>query len=113
MRVGLVVSVIGVAMSLSVGGASAQAFAKGNDTGGIIPWSCENEAIAWQLAADHCAWYRKYPRITSVVRQYGSYIGFNCLWNPYIARYQIPVVPTRSACVAQAQRLSPRVRVLY
>src|SRR5262249_83478 len=26
----------------------------GNDTGGIIPWSCENEAMAQQLAAAYC-----------------------------------------------------------
>jgi hypothetical protein len=33
-----------------------------NDTGGIIPWSCENEAIAQQVAAAYCARWDKYHR---------------------------------------------------
>jgi len=100
-------------MVLSAADAKAQAFVQGNDTGGIIAWSCENEAAARQVAGAFCAGHGKYPRITSVYRQYGGYIGFDCLWNPNIARYQIPAVPVRSACVAQAERRSPRVRVLY
>jgi hypothetical protein len=87
----------------------------GNDTGGIIPWSCENEADARAIAAAHCARYDKYARITSVKRRYGDYIGFNCLWRRGIAPYQIPAVGTRRACYshARAPRLYPRVRVRY
>jgi hypothetical protein len=80
-------------------GATAQAQVyHGNDTGGIIPWSCENEAVAQQIAALYCARWDKYHRITSVHRQYGDYIAFNCLWSPHINRYALPAVPTRSAC---------------
>ena len=86
---------------------------EGNDTGGIIPWSCENEAMAPQITAAYCARWDKYPRITSVHRQYGDYIAFNCLWRPDIARYQLPPVGTRASCYARAQRLHPRVQVRY
>ena len=56
----------------------------GNDTGGIIPWSPENEARAAALATAHCARYNKYARPTSIVRQYGYYIGFECVWSPLV-----------------------------
>jgi hypothetical protein len=71
---------------------------EGNDTGGIIPWSCENEAMAPQITAAYCARWDKYPRITSVHRQYGDYIAFNCLWSPHAARYGLPAVRTRNVC---------------
>lgn len=54
----------------------------GNDTGGIIVWSPENEVVARSWAADHCAHYNKYARMTSIHRQYGNYIGFKCVWSP-------------------------------
>ena len=69
-----------------------------NDTGGIIPWSCENEAIAQQVAAAYCARWDKYHRITSVHRQYGDFIAFSCLWSPYVNPYALPAVRTRSTC---------------
>ena len=107
-------SVISVASPLAASVAHAQAVARGNDTGGIISWSCENEVAAPAIAAAHCAGWGKYARISSVRRQYGDYIAFNCLWTPYQARWALPAVPTRSACVAVAKlRLSPRVRVRY
>jgi hypothetical protein len=93
-------------------GAQAQVY-RGNDTGGIIPWSCENEAEARAVAGAFCAGYNKYARITSVQRMYGQYITFNCLWRPNIAPYQLPVVGTRSSCYSYARRLSPRVSVRY
>jgi hypothetical protein len=52
----------------------------GNDTGGIIPWSPENQQIAPQLAALHCAGYNKRARITSMRARYGEYIAFACSW---------------------------------
>jgi hypothetical protein len=55
----------------------------GNDTGGIIAWSPENEATARERAAEHCARYEKYARITSITRRPGNYIGFTCVWSPY------------------------------
>jgi hypothetical protein len=69
-----------------------------NDTGGIIPWSCDNEADAKDIAAAYCARWDKYPRITSVHRQYGDYIAFACLWSPHVNRYAIPAVRTRAEC---------------
>jgi hypothetical protein len=54
----------------------------GNDTGGIIPWTPENELRAPELAQAHCARYNKYARATSIVRRDGDYIGFECVWSP-------------------------------
>ena len=83
---------------------------KGNDTGGIIPWSCENEAMAQQIAGAYCARWDKYHRITSVHRQYGDFIAFNCLWSPHVNPYALPAVATRSTCAYP--RLGPVVRAL-
>jgi hypothetical protein len=112
MGVALRVSMLTLALLLHAGGAQAQVW-RGNDTGGIIPWSCENEATAREVAQAHCASWGKYARITSVRRMYGDYIGFNCLWRPNIARYQLPAAGTRSYCHVRAHRLHPRVRVRY
>jgi len=88
--------VVGVVALCALSSANAQAqIYHGNDTGGIIPWSCENEAAAPQITAEYCARWDKYPRITSVHRQYGDFIAFNCLWSPHIARYDLPAVRTR------------------
>jgi len=51
-----------------------------NDTGGIIAWSPDAHRLRHQLAAAHCAQYRKLHRITSVRARYGDYIGFACYW---------------------------------
>jgi len=56
----------------------------GNDTGGIIPWSPDNERLAPAWARDHCARYNKYARATSIVREYGNYMGFECVWSPRV-----------------------------
>ena len=101
-------SVIGIALWSAVvlgsAGAQAQVY-HGNDTGGIISWSCENEAMAQQIAAEYCARWDKYHRITSVHRQYGDYIAFNCLWSPHVNRYALPAVATRNTC--SYERLRP------
>jgi hypothetical protein len=86
-----------LALLLWAAGAQAQVY-HGNDTSGIIPWSCENEAAAQQIAAAYCARWDKYHRITSVHRQYGDYIAFHCLWSPHINRYALPAVATRAYC---------------
>jgi hypothetical protein len=88
-------------MALLLLGAAARAqiyIYHANDTGGIIPWSCENEAIAQQVAAAYCARWDKYHRITSVHRQFGDFIAFSCLWTQYINPYALPAVPTRNTC---------------
>lgn len=56
--------------------------AKGNDTGGIIPWSPEAEAGARAYAQQNCAAFGKYAVITSVRRTYGDYIAYTCQWDP-------------------------------
>jgi hypothetical protein len=56
--------------------------AKGNDTGGIIPWSPENETAALDIAQGNCGTFGKYAVITSVHREYGDYIGYACSWKP-------------------------------
>jgi hypothetical protein len=55
--------------------------AKGNDTGGIIPWSPENEARAFEIASAQCARWNKFPVATSIFRTPGSYIGYRCVWD--------------------------------
>ena len=113
MRVALRLSVVGLAILFMSADARAQVY-RGNDTGGIIPWSCENEEAAHEVAGRHCAGHRKFARITSVRRMYGDYISFNCLWRPDIARYQLPAVRTRSCFAhARAPRLHPRVNARY
>ena len=56
--------------------------AKGNDTGGIIPWSPENEANAADIAQRNCAQFGKHAVATSLHRVPGDYIGYSCVWNP-------------------------------
>jgi hypothetical protein len=103
MKRAALLGVIGVLMMC--GAAQAQIY-HANDTGGIIPWSCENEAMAQQIAAAYCARWDKYHRITSVHRQYGDFIAFACLWSPYVNPYAMPAVGTRSTCAY------PRLRPL-
>ena len=59
---------------------------RGNDTGGIIPWSPGIDHSARVMAAGHCGSYGKYALITSVRPWYGDYIGFVCRrpvrWGP-------------------------------
>ncbi|HEY7301750.1 MAG TPA: hypothetical protein VH684_27995 [Xanthobacteraceae bacterium] len=106
----LILSIIGIGIStLSLAG---EPYVHSNDTGGIISWSCEAEAEARSIAAYECGRFGKYPRITSVHRRYGDYIGFQCLWNPNIAFYQIPPVRTRSSCAAHVHRYGRVVKAL-
>ena len=56
--------------------------AKGNDTGGIIPWSPEAESNALNIAQSNCSRFNKYAVITSIHRVYGDYIGYSCWWRP-------------------------------
>jgi hypothetical protein len=98
MKAAYVASVMGATLLVSTAGAYEYGYVKGNDTGGIIPWSCETETVAQQMAGTHCATFNKYARITSVTRQYGDYIAFACLWTPYVAPYQIPATRVRTAC---------------
>ena len=60
---------------------------KGNDTGGIIPWSPENELAAMAIAESNCGGYGKFALITSVRRVYGDYIAYVCRWDPPVRRF--------------------------
>jgi hypothetical protein len=106
----LIASVTLLAVPFAHAGDHGLGVHRGNDTGGIISWSCEAEAAARLIAADHCARYGKFARITSVHRRYGDFIGFNCLWRPNIARFQIPAVGTRSTCRVLRARTVVRAR---
>ena len=53
---------------------------KGNDTGGIIPWSPENEKRAFAIAERNCRWNGKFPVATSIHRVPGDYIAYKCQW---------------------------------
>lgn len=59
---------------------------RGNDTGGIIPWSPGVDDTARYIAANHCGSYGRYAVITSIRPWYGDYIGFVCRmpgrWGP-------------------------------
>ena len=98
MKAALVASLVGGSLLVSAAGADEYGYVKGNDTGGIIPWSCETEVVPQEMAGTHCGTYGKHARITSVSRQYGDYIAFSCLWTPYLAPYQVPAVSTRATC---------------
>ena len=56
--------------------------AKGNDTGGIIPWTPENERASLDIATAQCARWNKFPVATSVHRVPGDYIAYQCVWDP-------------------------------
>ena len=79
-----------LALTLSSVGASAWIWGpKGNDTGGIIPWSPEAERVALAFANDQCrasSWGRKRARITNVRRVYGDYIVYECLFDGPLRR---------------------------
>jgi hypothetical protein len=59
----------------------------GNDTGGIIPYPLvaalggNDRTVAQAMASEHCARYRKFAVVTSIDRQYGDYVSFDCRWN--------------------------------
>jgi hypothetical protein len=71
-------------MGLFAGGCAGVYGVQSNDTGGIIPWTPENQAMAFAIASERCASFDKYARITSVRARPGDYIGFSCVWSPYV-----------------------------
>jgi hypothetical protein len=82
-------------------GVSAHAQMRGDDTGGSIPWSADNEIEAHDIAAEYCARWQKYHRITSVPRRKGDFIKFSCL--PDIGPYAQPGFRTQRADLAEAR----------
>ena len=75
------VSALALALALTLP-ACAVYGPKGNDTGGIIPWSPENERAALAIAQANCAPHDKYAVIYSVSRRYGDYITYRCRFDP-------------------------------
>jgi hypothetical protein len=59
----------------------------GNDSGGIIPYSPENRAVARDWADAHCARYGKVPYRYTVYAKYGQYISFSCRFPRYRYRH--------------------------
>jgi hypothetical protein len=54
---------------------------RGNDTGGIIPYTPAPRSAFLDIAAIHCARYNKLARITSIHRRYGDYVAFACAFD--------------------------------
>ena len=72
-------AILAAALSLTLASCAAGVSGpKGNDTGGIIPWSPANERAARHIAQDNCGPYGKVAVITSVRRGYGEYIDYTC-----------------------------------
>ena len=74
--------VLVVALGLALASCVGVYGPKGNDVGGIIPWSPENELAAMDIAQGNCGRFNKYAVITSVHRMYGDYISYACWWKP-------------------------------
>jgi hypothetical protein len=55
---------------------------KGNDTGGVIPWSPDNEQMAQMIAQENCGFYRKHAVIRTIHRTPGDYIVYDCRFEP-------------------------------
>ena len=70
---------LAIGMMLTLG-ACAVYGPKGNDTGGIIPWSPAAELTAMDTAQGDCGRYNKRAVITTVMRNYGDYIVYDCRW---------------------------------
>ena len=70
---------------------------KGNDTGGIIPWSPESELHALHIAQDNCGRFNKFAVLRSIRRVYGDFIVYDCRWEPprhlYTARHERRAAP--------------------
>ena len=67
---------------------------KGNDTGGVIPWSLDNEAMMLMLAGDACGYYGKRAVITSIHRVYGDFITYACEFGPPLERRAYRAAPS-------------------
>jgi hypothetical protein len=81
-RIGFAPLLLALCCSFTAQAAPSWGTLTGNDTGGIIPWSPQNQRVAHQWASAHCAQYGEYARITSVHPWYGDYIAFACDWHP-------------------------------
>ena len=69
---------LALAMAASLAGCGIGPGLTGNDSGGIIPWTPENQAVARDWAMQHCWYYGKVARIEAIHARYGEYISFTC-----------------------------------
>jgi hypothetical protein len=75
-------TILAAALAVTLASCAGVYGPKGNDTGGIIPWSPEAERAARDIAQSNCSQFDKYAVITSVHRIYGDYISYDCRWKP-------------------------------
>jgi hypothetical protein len=61
-----------------LGGCGVGPWFKGNDSGGIIQWTPQTQAIWRDWAMEHCARYGKVAKLEAIHRGYGEYISFTC-----------------------------------
>jgi hypothetical protein len=80
MRINVLVAACAAALLVSAAQAGSPVL-RGNDTGGIIPYSPDLEGAFLDIAAIHCARYAKLARITSIHRRYGDYVTFACAFD--------------------------------
>jgi hypothetical protein len=80
MRIKVLLAACTVALLVSTAQAGSPVL-RGNDTGGIIPYSPDLEGTFLDIAAIHCARYAKLARITSVHRRYGDFVTFACAFD--------------------------------
>jgi hypothetical protein len=84
------VAIMAALIVLGAGGTANAGFfhrypwVRGNDTGGIIPYSPAIEHVYRDMAADHCARWGRLSHITSVDRHYGEYVSFVCIDKPWV-----------------------------
>ena len=87
-RKSLIVGALAALLSIGTTGAVLASFTgpapwiNGNDTGGIIPWTPENERASFEIASTQCARWNKFPVATSIHRVPGDYIAYTCVWDP-------------------------------
>ena len=71
-------TLIALALACGLAGCGTGPGLTGNSAGGILPWSPENDAVANEWAAQHCAQYGEVPVMRRGLRRYGEYIAFDC-----------------------------------
>jgi len=70
------------ALGLALASCAGVSGIKGNDTGGIIPYSPDNARAARTIAREQCAAYEKRGTVSSMRRAYGDYITYVCRFGP-------------------------------
>lgn len=69
---------VGLILACGLAGCGVGPGLTGNSTGGIIPWTAENQAYARDYAGEHCARYGKDAELGRIYARPGEYISFTC-----------------------------------